>query len=390
LTGDRAVWQDRRREASRIHRRRPTGSDRAKSLLTSAGAVLAGTLAFAPAAAAVTSVTFSNTGAQQQFVVPAAVTSVHVLAVGGRGGSGLPPGGGLGGAPAEVSGDVAVLPGETLYVEVGGSGVDASFTGIARAFDGGSFGGEGGAGGGGASDVRLISRPETDTPQSLFSRLIVAGGGGAGGAGSEGMLGGAGGAAGSAGESASTGVGGGGLFGGAGGSTNGTNAGAGGGGGSSLQPPGGNTVVPAVATAPEVQISYVPPPVQSATGIAPPPPPPSNIFALLHPVVGADGSITLVLDLEGPGTVKASATGSRTTTVKRHGRRTRRKVHFTYGTAAVTRQAGGVLELTIRPSPTGKKALKATKRLPLAIAVTFAPGGASPASKHVTVTVTRH
>jgi hypothetical protein len=402
------------------------------SRLTSAGVVLAGALAVVPTAGAVTTATFSNTGAQQQFVVPAGVTSVHVLAVGGRGGNGLAPGGGLGGSPAEISGDVSVLPGETLYVEVGSAGTEASFAGVARAFNGGTFAGEGEAGGGGASDVRLISRPEIDTPQSLFSRLIVAAGGGAGGAGSEGMLGGAGGNAGSAGESASTGVGGGagteeaggigacanrgcdgllgsgnegnvglagsaggggggGLFGGAGGSTNSTNVGAGGGGGSSLQPAGGKTVVPAAATAPEVQISYTAPSPLVVPKFLPPPgpPSPSHIFALLRPIVGAAGSITLVLDLEGPGTVRASATGSHTITVKRHGRRTRRKVHFTYGRASVIRQAGGVLELTIKPSLTGRKALKATKRLPLAVAVTFTSSGASATTKHQSVTLSR-
>ncbi len=413
-------------------RSRSARNSACRTPLTALGVLLGLALASAwPAAAAraVTTSTFLYTGAQQRFIVPAGVTSLSVLAVGARGGNGLPPGGGLGGAAAEVSGDVEVLPGQTLYVEVGGVGTEASFAGIARAFNGGTFAGEGGAGGGGASDVRLLSRPENDSPQSLFSRLLVAGAGGAGGAGSEGTIGGAGGAAGSAGESANKGIGGGagtaeeggigacvartcdgkvgsgaegsvglagsaggggggGLFGGAGGTSNGTNTGAGGGGGSSLQPAGGKTVVPA-AVAPQVQISYTLPPAPPVPGLKPPPPAPSNGFALLRPIAGADGSITLVLDLEGPGTLTASATGSRTLTVRRHGRRIRKKARFTYGTARVTRQAGGVLELAIKPSIAGRKALAAHKRLPVSIAVTFAPIGANAATKHTSATLTR-
>ena len=418
-------------------RSRRTQSRAAATRLTTVGVVLGVALAAAwPAAApagAVTSAKFLYTGAQQQFVVPAGVTSVRVLAVGGRGGNGLAPGGGLGGAPAEVSGELEVIPGQTLYVEVGGVGIEASSETIARAFNGGDFAGMGGAGGGGASDVRLFSRPEHNTPFSLNSRLIVAAGGGGGGAGKEGTFGGTGGQAGGAGGAASVapaagggagteeaggagcgtlcsgklgsgtqgsigeegskgGGGGGGLYGGGGGETNAKNGGGGGGGGSSLQPPGGQTVVPApAASAPEVQISYTPPPAASPLqpGTKAPPPAPSNVFSLLRPIAGADGSITLVLDLEGPGTVRASATGSRTLTVTRHGRHTRTKVHFTYGRAAVVRQAGGVLELTIKPSFTGRKALAARKHLPLSIAVTFAPVGTNAATKHASVTLTR-
>ena len=140
--------------------RRRTQSSALATRLTAAGVVLGVAIAAAwPAAApagATTTATFLYTGSQQQFVVPAGVTSVHVLAVGGRGGNGLAPGGGLGGAPAEVSGDLEVFPGQTLYVEVGGVGIEAGTEAIARAFNGGDFAGMGAAGGGGASDVRLI------------------------------------------------------------------------------------------------------------------------------------------------------------------------------------------------------------------------------------------
>ena len=77
--------------------------------------------------------TFSPSGAEQAFVVPAGVSSVDVEAVGG---SGAPfgSGGGRGGA---ASGTLSVTPGEILYLEVGGNG----------SVSGGGFNG-GGAGGG--------------------------------------------------------------------------------------------------------------------------------------------------------------------------------------------------------------------------------------------------
>jgi hypothetical protein len=53
--------------------------------------------------------------------VPAGVTSIHVVAVGGRGGAGTGNGapGGLG---ARVTTDVTVSPGQIVFVEVGGNG----------------------------------------------------------------------------------------------------------------------------------------------------------------------------------------------------------------------------------------------------------------------------
>src|SRR5258708_29987234 len=97
---------------SNCDRARPSRWIRA-SVVLGAGIVAA----FLAAPAGAVTVTFLSTGAQQKFVVPAGVTSVHVLAVGGAGGTGLAPGGGAGGAAAEVSGDLEVFPGQTLYVE---------------------------------------------------------------------------------------------------------------------------------------------------------------------------------------------------------------------------------------------------------------------------------
>ena len=168
-------------------------------------AVLAALLACAAPAAADTA-TFNFTGAEQSFAVPAGVFSVDVTAIGGHGAdrSGV-----TGGRGASVSGTLPVRPGQVLYVEVGGSGADATpngvggFNGGVGGFNGGGAGGSlvnGGGGGGGASDVRTV--PMGAGATSLNSRAIVAGAGGGGGqqaggdAGSDGASGTAGGGAG--------------------------------------------------------------------------------------------------------------------------------------------------------------------------------------------------
>src|SRR5947208_2605698 len=96
-----------------------------------------------PAAhAQATTQTFAYTGAEQTFTVPAGVSSVHVAAVGGSGGNTDRPGG----VAAQVSGDLSVTPGETLYVEVGARG------GESAGYSSGTFNGVGeGAGGGGGA-----------------------------------------------------------------------------------------------------------------------------------------------------------------------------------------------------------------------------------------------
>jgi hypothetical protein len=122
--------------------------------------------------------TFSYTGGEQSYVVPAGVTEVHVVVVGAPGGhtSGSP---GLGGLGAVVSADLPVPQGQTaLYVEVGGIGVGPGFTGSRGGFNGG-----GPDGGGGASDVRLLPRSQAG---SINSRAVVAGGGGSEGFGEAG------------------------------------------------------------------------------------------------------------------------------------------------------------------------------------------------------------
>jgi Glycine rich protein len=167
-----------------------------------AAAVACAALASTPASAETTS--FTATGVEHVFTVPAGTRSINVVAIGGHGGTGDGPTTTIGGgAGAVVSGTLAVAPGQVLYIAVGGNGQPA----VEEANGGGGFNGGalvgpgsdgqkwgGGGGGGGASDVRTVSR---SAPDSLASRLIVAAGGGGGGGADGGGGGGAAGANGS-------------------------------------------------------------------------------------------------------------------------------------------------------------------------------------------------
>ncbi len=166
--------------------------------------------------------TFSFTHTEQVFTVPAGATSIHVIAIGGHGGTG-DFASNNGGAAAMASGDLGVTPGQTLYVEVAGVGGNAGFgsassggwNGGGPGFTGGGVGGGpgsaatdgGGGGGGGSSDIRTHSYA-AGLGTSLNSRLITAAGGGGGGGLS---TGGAGGAAGNSGSNGSGGGAGGGA-----------------------------------------------------------------------------------------------------------------------------------------------------------------------------------
>jgi len=248
--------------------------------------------------------TYASAG-EQSFVVPAGVSTIQVRAVGGAGASGNS-------RPAEVNGQIAVSPGETLYLEVGGngSGSDGGFNG----------GGEGGnfqaGGGGGASDIRTLPRADAGT---LTSRLLVAAG--SGGDGSSGLHGGDAGAQGESedeaeggepgtqthggsqgvmfecfdpvrgtdgeegtggkggscktrfGERASGGGGGAGLYGGGGGGAQlvpqESSLGAGGGGGSSLVPEGGSVALAALGVEPVIELRYPNPEVAPVVATQP-------------------------------------------------------------------------------------------------------------------------
>ncbi|MGN6202881.1 MAG: hypothetical protein ACTHNY_10830 [Solirubrobacterales bacterium] len=262
-------------------------------------ASLVGVLVLAVAASVPTAMAntqlFEYTGGEQTFVVPDGVHSLQMTITGGLGGDG----GKVGGTGALViSAPFAVTPGETFYIEVGGSG-ESSAEGGEGGFNGGAAGGPGAGGGGGATDVRLLPRSQGLSPDSRL--IVAAGGGGGGGNGSE--SGGVGGSAGNPGDTASSvnegggagmgftggtggsgcgesgsngslgiggeggsgesatnggGGGGGGFYGGGGGAGGCTGGGGGGGGGSSFAPAG--ALVGYSITAPRVEINYSPPP----------------------------------------------------------------------------------------------------------------------------------
>jgi len=132
---------------------------------------LAGLLA-RPALAQTT--TFTYTGGNQAYTVPAGVTSLTVAATGASGGrfssnTNFSFG-------ARVQATVTVTPGEVLTVVVGGRGSTGTGRPVLGGFNGGGAGSDDG-GGGGATDLR---RTGTTTGDYLTGRnaLVVAGGGG--------------------------------------------------------------------------------------------------------------------------------------------------------------------------------------------------------------------
>jgi hypothetical protein len=129
-----------------------------------------------------TSVTYPCTGGTSSFVVPPCITEVTILESGAQGG------GVVGGMGADVSGTIAVVPGQTLIVSVGCQGGTANGSG---GYGGGgsgvnSFSGFPSFGGGGASFV-------STAPGGMGNAVIVAGGGGGTGGGDDPGAGGVGG-----------------------------------------------------------------------------------------------------------------------------------------------------------------------------------------------------
>jgi hypothetical protein len=152
-------------------------------------------IAAAPAAAQPDVVTFGYTGEEERFVVPAGVTSIGVVATGAKGQRGqdylFPGPGGPGGFGARVASELAVTPGQVLYVRVGGPGVAGGFNGGGPGATGNAFLQSFGGNGGGATDLRTCPAAAVVCPDgstdSLASRVVVAGGGGGGGGGNGGQ-----------------------------------------------------------------------------------------------------------------------------------------------------------------------------------------------------------
>ncbi len=117
---------------------------------------------------------FTYSGAVKTWIVPEGITSIQIETWGAAGWSGDYSGGKGGYA----KGTLAVTPGETLYLYVGGQGAvaDVPYAPMGGGWNGGGHGqtndnGANAGGGGGASDIRIGGT-------TLADRIIVAGGGG--------------------------------------------------------------------------------------------------------------------------------------------------------------------------------------------------------------------
>jgi hypothetical protein len=120
---------------------RPSGSRRARRGVLLAFGLLSWTLLGSFGSAQAATQTFISTGTEQTFTVPAGVSSLHVVAVGGSGGTSSSAV--AAGRAAQTTGDLAGSPGQVLYVEVAGNG-QSSDSGGAGGFNGGGGGGGGG------------------------------------------------------------------------------------------------------------------------------------------------------------------------------------------------------------------------------------------------------
>ncbi len=123
--------------------------------------------------------TFAYSGAIQTYIVPSGVTGIYVDCQGAKGGDSYSSYG-KGGCGGRVTCNVAVTPGMSVYVFVGGQGQPGKSCCTTGALLGGWNGGGNsgtyyyGASGGGASDIRLGGT-------ALSNRVVVSGGGGGGG-----------------------------------------------------------------------------------------------------------------------------------------------------------------------------------------------------------------
>ena len=178
---------------------------RARRGLASAGALVCVAAWCASAEAAAPPVvvhTYGAAGDVQKFVVPDGVRSLQMTVVGGSGGMGYRGGavGGLGGPGTQITGNLAVNPGESLALGVGSSGAAGSKPGGGCPFNtdaspGGGGGGNsfrsaikyggaggdgsfclGGGGGGGGADTVVAQELSTGTGCSTPAAGAVAAG----------------------------------------------------------------------------------------------------------------------------------------------------------------------------------------------------------------------
>ena len=97
---------------------------------------------------------FTYTGLLQKFIVPNRVTSIQVNAIGAKGGTGAR--GQIGGSGANITTNLNVTPGQTLYIVVGGFPGQSATAKYGFGGNGGSGGNYGGAGGGLSGYLHLM------------------------------------------------------------------------------------------------------------------------------------------------------------------------------------------------------------------------------------------
>ncbi len=139
-------------------------------------------------------ITFSYTGTVQTYTIPSGVDSVLLQVWGAQGGQGGPNN--IGGKGGYSEGKMRVTPGQVLYIYVGGQGRGSSLAEMLNGQCAGGWNGGGDGnnymsssgssngvrgGGGGATDISLQGTAGSatwNTNNHLYSRVIVAGGGG--------------------------------------------------------------------------------------------------------------------------------------------------------------------------------------------------------------------
>lgn len=156
-------------------------------------ALIASSMLVAAPAHAAESITYTVPGLQDDFVVPANVSSITYTVVGGAGGDASGVHGGLGGWGAQITGTFDVKQGDVLEIWVGGAGQDGGGTGEPAGIGGVGFA-EGGDGGGAGFDLVgpddtyvSFARPGAGGGGSsavlLNTDVVVAAAGGGGGGG---------------------------------------------------------------------------------------------------------------------------------------------------------------------------------------------------------------
>jgi hypothetical protein len=111
-----------------------------------------------------------------------------------------------------------------------------------------------------------------------------------------------------------------------------------------------------------------------AAACVPPPAAVSNTFKVSSVKRGRDGSLTLILDLPGPGRIVVNATANRPGARSSAKRKKSKKITVSKRTTTATR--AGALRIKLKPRSAAKRLLK-RRNLPANLEITFTPNGGS-------------